>query len=512
MGIIKSRKEIDYEKLKALLKKKGHGIISPGFFERCNSVFDGKDKETIIFQCDCGEVFFSTKKIANKAIKKFGTENLRCKKCGDDIGKTISGGTHLEFLKLYNYEQIIDIIENKRLNSDNPNFTQILDEINNIDPELVNAKSPNELFYQIHKLNRVLSQVLDEKSPCTSLVKQLIDKTKQNKKEFMKILQGPIISPEEQKNTSLVEIQNNQYKFLKEQTKFYGLSLPFNFGLKEKEMEINSDLNAYNHLVEEKKILDTLFNLVKVSEGLKYSDDPFKNERVFIDNNTVKVKSLKNKILAFCNYYCGKPINLMLNELYKTRLRNSHAHNEYQIRLHEGRIHCKESIEINKFYQLNKKMFEFRNTLGMVLLDNHFKFFPVIRNIKLGYDEPILKGEELAPANERTLSELHIEGYEFDYSNLFRPQLIVKNKKIWCFTPSGVDTFEVNKWSKKWLGQIKKNEGMFNVSFHNIIELSNKKDKNGEIIPILDLDRRMELKARINEKEMDKIEWKIKEN
>src|SRR3989344_2907965 len=161
MGIIKTRQQLDYKKLKELFKKRGHGIISPGFFEMCNSVFDKNDNDTLIFQCECGEVFFCNKNIAEKVIKKIGSENLHCRKCGDDIGKTLHGGNYLEFLKLHNYERILDLIENKRADLDNQDFTQILDKINDVDPELVNAKSPNELFYQIHQLNRILSKVID---------------------------------------------------------------------------------------------------------------------------------------------------------------------------------------------------------------------------------------------------------------------------------------------------------------------------------------------------------------
>ena len=505
MGIIKTRQQLDYKKLKELFKKRGHGIISPGFFEMCNSVFDKNDNDTLIFQCECGEVFFCNKNIAEKVIKKIGSENLHCRKCGDDIGKTLHGGNYLEFLKLHNYERILDLIENKRADLDNQDFTQILDKINDVDPELVNAKSPNELFYQIHQLNRILSKVIDEKLPHVALIKQIIDKAKLNKKEFMKILQGKIISPEEQKNTSLVEIQNSQYKFLREQTKFYELPLPPSYGLKEKEFEINADLNAYNHLVEEKNILDNLFNLVKISHGLNFSDNPFKGEKVLIDTKIVPVESLKSKILAFSNYDNGKPVNLMLNELYKTRLRNAHAHNEYKILLHNGKIQCKESIDINNFYKLNKEIHEFRNTLGMILLDNHFSIFPVIRNIKLGYDEPIVKDGKLFPYNNKTLAELHIEGYEFNENNLFTPLIIVKENKIWVFTPTSVDTFEVNEWSIKWLGQISKNNGISNVSFHNILELNPKQHKDGEIIPILDSSQRLELRGKILKEDIKKL-------
>ena len=105
--------------------------------------------------------------------------------------------------------------------------------------------------------------------------------------------------------------------------------------------------------------------------------------------------------------------------------------------------------------------------------------------------------------NENTLSELHIEGYEFNSSNLFKPQLIIKDNKILCFTPNGVDIFEINEWSKKWLEQIKKNQGLFNVSYHNILELDIKMVKDGEIIPILDRNQKLELKCKILEEKIE---------
>lgn len=499
MGIIKSRNQLNQKKLNELFKSRGYGVINPLFYEKCNDIFDGRDENSVIFQCKCGQVFFLKKEDVDKAIKFAGSDEVPCKKCGDIFDKVLTGTT-IDFIKMHNFGKILDLTE-----SSEGDFQKAIEEINKVDKELVNAKHPHELFYQIHNLNNIFFQNFDQESPYIKLIDEILDKAKSNNKEFKKFIANNLVYPQEEKNTSLVEIQNEHYKILKEQAKFYGLDLPFYYGAKEKELELNSDLNAYQHLLEEKRILDGLLNLVRISEGLEFVDNPFQKESISENGKIRKVKGLKDKIMSFKNYNLGKPMNLMLEQLYKTRLRNAHAHNEYQIMLNEGKIKFKESIEINKFYELNKGITEFKVTLGIRMLDTYFSEFPVIRNVKLGFDEPKIVNEELLPETEKTLAEIHIEGYGFTKNNLPKVILVVKNKEILILTPISADGVATGDWEKKWLKQIYLNGDIFNVSFHNIVNLNSGLERNGEIIPILDTSEILEYKCKISKEELKRI-------
>lgn len=244
MGIIRKKSDIDYEKLKEIFQKRGHGIIAPGFLDRCNDVLDGNDQNTTIFQCECGEVFFLGNDLAKQAVDKIGSEDVPCKRCGNILEEISPGGSFVDFVKLDHFQKILNIVDE----FDGKNFEEILSKVNSIDSELINATNPAELFYQIHSLGRHLSAHHDSNSPSIVLIRELISGAKVQLSEFKKLLWNLSIG-EDEKNTFLVMVESNQHKFLYKQSKFFNLDFGHIHEKTLDTMDINSKLNEYNPLV-----------------------------------------------------------------------------------------------------------------------------------------------------------------------------------------------------------------------------------------------------------------------
>ena len=513
MGIIRRREDLDIQKLEALFKKRGYDAVNPSFYEECNQIFDNDDVNKVVFQCFCGEVFFLPRQVADTIIKKIGSEKVPCRKCG--LEELLNHfGFLADFGRMTKYLEIVTIVEKELSQSASPNPSVFLSKINRVAPEIVNAKSPQELFYQLHQFSRKIYNLGDKKLPYVVLIKDVIMRAKTNRQEFMKIFNEPMVNFLKSRNTNMVDIHNEQYKLLREKIKFYNLSSPMDlekmYGVQEKELEINAELNAYNHLVEEKKVLEVLFNLVKIASRFTFESEPFKREDIVVDRRKQKAKSLKGMIVAFDNYPIGKPVYLILSKLYKNRLRNAHAHNDYEILLQEGTLQYKDLMEINEFHRINRNIREFINTVYIELFNVYFSEFPVVRNIKLGYDDPRIVDGHLVPSDEDTLAELHIEGYEFSPENMFSLELIIKDNELWVLTPHSTDTFALfDEVVKCWLRQIKMVNGNFNVSFHNIVHLDPHNVKDGEIIPGFDITERIEKMCKVSESFLNEIKHKI---
>jgi len=490
MGIVRSRDELDYSKLDKLLKARGHGIINSKFFEFCNDVLDGKVKDKVIFQCDCGEVSCFDKGFAEKLIEKYGEEGIQCRKCNPEI-LAFQEGVLWEFKKTYRYLELITTVE-KFLFKDRKPADEFISSINTTFPELVNAKSPNELVFQMHNINKRMAFLvyITKDDNHDRLINELVDGSKLFPDELYKVHRFSRVDFTQSRNTNLVSIQNEQFKVMREQIKFYNQSLPCDVekihGVSPKELEVNADLNLYNHMVEERKFLNDLFNVVKIKEGLPYDEEPFRNENVAVNGRQKRVKTLNERILAFNNYPSGRPVYLMLKEIFKNRLRNAHAHNDYEIVIEQKLIKHKDIQEIGEFYQMTGKFQSVRILFYMKLVDCYFEKYPPIRDMVLGYDKPSIEDGILKPAHDDTLPELHVEGYGFSERNIFVPSFAFHEGKLFLFSPFSINFYNIDDRGRDWLRQLIKVGGKYNVSYNSILDIRPENKINGKIIPDFD--------------------------
>lgn len=473
MGIIKNREDIDYDKLKALMKKRGHDIVNPEFFDLINPILDGESKDEVVYQCECGEVGYLNKEIAKVIIKDLGSDKIPCKNCG--LHQYMQNeGVYFEFKLLQDYEKIIDIVEKRLIKNPRGNVKDIMDEINAINPNLLQADNPQELFFKMHKFNLFLSKFNSKKSPSVILIKEIVEKAKKNKKEFIKFYSNHNIAPISAKNTLMVDIQNRHYQQLQGQARFYGLSglLDSNFtaGFQQKELDINAKLNSYNHMLEDDVFLFVLMNLIRLIEGMEFSDKPFKKEAINGKGKKIDATTLYQKICAFENYVSGKSIYYMLNSIFRRKIRNAHAHNDYEIILENQKIESKDTIDIEEFEKLHNEVSEVSMELYLAMQSAFYYFFPAIKHIKLGYDNPIIEGEELKPASTYTLPELHIEGFEFNEENKPAFQFKIEANQLMIFDENWHSIYPISNAEKLWLKQLKNANGNYSIS---LIDLDN---------------------------------------
>ncbi len=499
MGILKSKDGLDLEKLNSLLKKRGHGIINPSFLGQCNEIFEGKQKGFRVIQCDCGEVYFMPDEIVEKIVKKHGSEELPCKRCG--LYELLDyEGVSFEFDKINKHSELMTIIEKNILESDNPPSQELLKSINKEFNEFINAETYPELFYQLHCINKHLwrNPLIKKNDKYSHILNELVKGALRYKEEFEKVYNPKRQDYLQFKNTRMAEIQDRQYRQLREQAKFYNLPAFFDIerthGVTEDELDVNSELNAYNHLVEEDRVLRTLFNLVKIAEGLPYSEKPFENEKVKFAGKEVAVKSLQQRVLAFNNYLSGQPFYYLLNDLLRNRLRNAHAHNDYEIDLAQNKIQYKDSISLDEFRRLSMDMRELSVQLFLLLQNSYFDMIPTFRHIKLGYDDPVIIANKLKPAREKTLAELHVEGYSFTDKNVPDIKILLNDSSnLMIATPLTVDEFYINEETMvDWLRQIKRNRGKLKVSFNNISDWLVDHEINERRVVLFDTKNRIE--------------------
>ena len=497
MGIIRKKEDLDRDKLNALLKARGHGVINPVFYQQCNAIFNGSNTNALVVQCKCGEVSILAKEDAKKAIEKLGHEDILCKRCGlyDLIDQP---GMFFDISKLNSHAQLCTIVENEIISSETRPSESILPKINEQFKGSINATGFQELMYQIHSLNKALWLPLlhDTNLAVYQTLEGLIQNARQYVSEFDCLFSSTKRDHAQERNTRFIDIQARQYQQLREQAKFYNLPVLHDIekteGVSEVELDVNAELNSYNHLVEENRAITALFNLVKISEGLAYNVDPFQGESVVDNGRSVRVKTLHHRVLAFNNYPSGQPIYHLLKDLLKNRLRNAHAHNDYEIDLAERKIQYKDAISFEDFRTLVQDFRELKILLFLLLLDSYFQRHPIVRNMVLGYDDPDIVNDKLKPAEESTLSELHIEGYRFSTDNLPEIDFQINDSEMLIITPLSVDGYPMEEeGTMDWIRQIKINEGKLKVSFNNILDWNTGQTVKGRPLLFFDQNNRI---------------------
>jgi hypothetical protein len=485
VSMLRKREDLNKELLDGFLEKRGFGVITPDFYESCNKVFDGVDKDRIVFQCKCGQVGILSKEMADVAIGKFG-ESIPCKDCG--LNSVLPGNLRIDFKKLHNLKKVESILQT--ITDLSQGIIQSkLDEINRIDPALINATHPQELFYQMFQFANTLKSINESDSQMSQAISELIEKAMVCYSEFVKVFQYPFVDTKEMRNTTLTELHAEQFKLFREKLKFRGLfdETELDQSASQEELELNIKLNAYNHLIEEKRILETIFNLVKIADGNGYMQNPFKGEMVVNNGKNKKVSSLADMILAFVSYPSGYPVHILLSDIYKTRLRNAHAHNNYELLMDRGKIQYKDSLDINDFFKIVDGVKEFHLLIQLGLSKAFYCFYPVVRNVILGYDDPSIERGRLIPATPETLAEIRVEGYSFNEKNILDPVLSLEDGRLFIKTSVSIDFYFLSDESTSlWLKQVLQTNGRVVVSFHNILMFDPKNKINGRIILTFD--------------------------
>lgn len=371
MPLIKKRQEIDQNNFFKSLKSRNRTISNHECYKFMNEILDGKMKNHYLYQCDCGQLFTLNKKKANEILRNYSFEEIPCRKCNPEI--------YTEYIfdfKIYNDLDKINMLIQNYLDGE-INEQNLLEKANKVNPYLLKVKTKEELFFNSFKINEEIFNSVPHIPENLNLLEQLVIKANPSISDVHTLFAIFEQYKQSFSNTLAIQTRNTQYSLLKQEAELFDRPLPIDVESKpmltEEKINIINELSEYNHLIEEKALLDILLNLVKMAEGLAPAINPFESEKATAKNGQkLKANTLFAKILSFKNYSFGVHIFYMLEDIYKNLLRNAFSHNDYKIV--KDQIEYKEdSITIDELKELNKQISELQSYIYLRLQKIQYK-------------------------------------------------------------------------------------------------------------------------------------------
>lgn len=359
--------DIDRQKLDVLLKRRGHGIISPGFQQKIVQILEAPDSPLEVYQCDCGELFWIVKEQARQLMEKYGTENFPCFKCQDHtegkfcflIFKRIADLCE----RLQEYEGSVHLEESQK----NALLNQITCEAKGIVP----TASLDEMYLG---LRHVIDNIKDKLgggniSPTSkySLLDEIFKEAIRVSPDIFDELASVSKIDEFRAASKNSDLAYNSIKGVVEAItclKFSGVSLEdYQPGYSEDrsaETEINQKMALYKNLFEEGRYyLDLLLNLIHAIEGLPIEINPFDKHTLPTKGGKRKaIKGMASRIELFNSLPHGILLYPLLKEAYDNKLRNDDGHNQYQINVRERTIRSLKYEREISFEELDQKIDE----------------------------------------------------------------------------------------------------------------------------------------------------------
>ena len=359
--------DIDRQKLDVLLKRRGHGIISPDFQQKIVHILEVPDAPFEVYQCDCGELFWIVKEQARQLIEKYGTDNFPCFKCQ---GHTEGRFSFLIFKKiadlcerLQEYEGSVYLEESQK----NALLNQITCEAKGIVP----TASLDEMYLGLrHVIDSIKDKLgggnissVSKYSPLDEIFNEAI---RVSPDIFDKLASVSKIDElrAASKNSDLAYNSINSTAEAMVSLKFSGISLQdYLPGYSEgrgAETEINRKMALYKNLFEEGRYyLDLLLNLIHAIEGLPIEINPFDKHTLPTKSGKRKtIKGMADRIELFNSLPHGTLLYPLLKEAYDNKLRNDDGHNQYQINVGERTIRSLRYGREISFEELDQKIDE----------------------------------------------------------------------------------------------------------------------------------------------------------
>lgn len=293
-------------------------------FRMFENVFSGKDKYGETHQCgNCGDLFYLGKDIREKVTNDW-LGNPVCPKCGKFPGEQEDKEWRRKFTAFGNITEAL-----RRLEESEPDqrITH-LKEVRNLSKEFFHFKTIAEMYSGYDRLLKELSQGEEEAPSLRPEWKASIHRLFENAKsgnfvEFVKCVFS--LDPFESRQifdtiweSQFAIVRMEKDYFLSKVTNYPILPPPITFENIENS-RIRFSLLIYNHLVELSPLYEITINLIRVSQGKPFAEEPF--------SKAVKYPDEKIRIIKSENPELGS----IFNQFWVREVRNAFSHSKYRI-------------------------------------------------------------------------------------------------------------------------------------------------------------------------------------
>jgi hypothetical protein len=352
-------------------RKRGHGILAPGFLDQVKEVLEGKHPDLEVHQCYCGELMLLSSTRAVSLKKEYQTNDIPCKVCRGAEAEEVS------FVFLKRFEEITKFLDERTFfikRSEQAMKREDTEKLGKMAQGLFPTSTSAEMLVGYYDFMQIFFSHFSKVRPkIKSAVRKLFeDVRKINALEFDRLYSS--LCDHEKFHKAAMNIYGKQdaLSVLKaiNSTKSFKDDLVEHEKIDVEKTKIQLELTTYLDSVEAEFYLDLLLNLQNIVSGKTILEAPFKGlalPPLKVKDQPRKIRGLSEKV-----EYLQLILPFNIKSLYNTHLRNAIAHNEYEICVEEKIIRLtkySETLSFNDFHRIYFALANLHDSINQYLAE-----------------------------------------------------------------------------------------------------------------------------------------------